>query len=312
MNAPHIPFPAGIPGYADLQVNGYVGVGFTSPELSADGFKRATDAILKAGAAFFLPTICTAPLDLYRRNIAIISSCIDSEGWQRQIPGVHLEGPFVSSVPGAIGSHRVEFVHPLDADFIDSLGPLVRMITIAAELPGAEEFIRHETARGVVVSLGHQMAGHDEIFRAAAAGAKALTHLGNAIPLKIDRHHNPVWAGLACDDLTAMMITDGFHLPPDVIKAFIRCKGADKLIVTSDVGGVAGQPPGYYHRIDGNDVILEPNGRLSCAGTGMLAGSASPIAKCMDHLASLGLLTEEELAKVGYHNAAKLIGYEES
>ena len=50
MNAPHIPFPAGIPGYADLQVNGYVGVGFTSPELSADGFKRATEAILKAGA----------------------------------------------------------------------------------------------------------------------------------------------------------------------------------------------------------------------------------------------------------------------
>lgn len=311
MNAKHLPFPAGIPGYADLQVNGYLNVNFTRPTFDAEGFKRAAEAIFADGAAFFLPTICTAPLDIYLRNIDIIASCIDAEGWRKQIPGVHLEGPFISPEPGAVGCHRPQCVQPLNAEFLDSLGPLVRMVTIAAELPGAEEFIRHETARGVVVSLGHQMAGHDEVFRCAAAGAKAMTHLGNGIPQKIDRHNNAIWAGLACDDLTAMIITDGFHLPPDVIKAFVRCKGADKIVVTSDRAGVSGLPPGTYTEHD-KVVVLEPSGRLSCPGTGTLAGSASTISMCMDHLASLGLLTEEELAKVGYHNAAKLIGYAEA
>lgn len=293
--------------YADLQVNGFSGVDFSDAGMSAEDFRRAAGLLVETGTVIFLPTIITSSRGLYERNIGIISDVIASEGWGSNIPGVHLEGPFISPEPGAKGCHNSEWVRKPDIDFLDSLGSSVKMITVAAELEGIDELIKHAVSRGIVVSLGHEFAGSADMERAAKAGARALTHLGNAIPQMIDRHRNPIWAGLACDDLAAMIITDGHHLPPELIKVVIKCKGADKVIVTSDSSSIAGLPPGRYRTL-GNDVVLEPSGRLGSLQTGQLAGSSATMAQCMGYLESLGLLSKEELEKVGYSNAAKLLG----
>ncbi len=292
--------------YADLQVNGYLGVDFSNPELSPEEFRRAAGALLETGTVVFLPTLITAPLPMYRRNIALIQSVVAQEGWESNIPGVHLEGPFISPEPGAVGCHHPEWVLPPDPAVLDTLGDFVRMLTVAAERPGMEDLIRAATKRGIIVSLGHQLASSADLERAAAAGAQTLTHLGNGIPNQIDRHRNAIWSGLACDALTAMIITDGHHLPPEVIRCFLRCKGIDKVIVTSDASPGAGLPPGHYHLL-GNDVVLEPDGKLHNPAKGCLAGSASTMRECMRYLASLDWLTAEELHQVGYANAVRLL-----
>lgn len=111
---------------------------------------------------------------------------------------------------------------------------------------------------------------------------------------------------MACDDLTAMIITDGHHLPADVVKCIIRAKGVDKVIVTSDAAPVAGFPPGRYHMWK-NDAILEENGRFHNPVKGCLVGSSASVADCVKFLESLELLNEEEIYKVSCGNALAMI-----
>ena len=147
----------------------------------------------------------------------------------------------------------------------------------------------------------------ERIAAAADAGAQALTHLGNGVPGMVPRHRNPIWAGLAEERLSAMIITDGHHLPPELIRVICKVKGAAKIIVTSDASPGAGLPPGPC-RVFGSDAILEPGGRLYNPATGYLAGSAVMLAECMRRLESLGIFSEAELRMAGRDNALKLIG----
>ena len=209
-----------LPGFVDLQVNGFRGVDFSGPALSADAFARACRDLLARGTAAFLPTMITSTLDTYRRNLPLIADAICRAEFRGRLLGIHLEGPFISAEPGAVGVHDPSLVRPPDARLFDELqdlaGGCVRLLTIAAELPGAADLARHAAARGVAVSLGHQMAGELEIKRLTSAGASALTHLGNGVPNVLPRHDNPIWAGLAADGLSAMIIADGHHLPAPV------------------------------------------------------------------------------------------------
>ncbi|MCX5674905.1 MAG: hypothetical protein NTX87_07845, partial [Planctomycetota bacterium] len=105
----------------------------------------------------------------------------------------------------------------------------------------------------------------------------------------------------------AMIITDGHHLPAAVVKAILRAKGVSRVAVTSDQSPLAGLPPGRY-RAMGADVVLEESGLLHIPEKGCLAGSASTMLECMNHLASLDLLGLEELEAVGFHNPLRIIG----
>ncbi len=159
---------------------------------------------------------------------------------------------------------------------------------------------------GIKVSLGHQLAGESDIDKLANAGASLLTHLGNGIPQKIDRHENPIWAGLANDDLSAMIITDGHHLPSSLIKTILKVKGASDTIVVSDASPIAGFAPGSYTTL-GNEVILEESGRLYNPKTGYLVGSSSTMTECITHLRSLEVLNEKNLSDVGFTNPLEIL-----
>lgn len=299
----------GIPGYVDLQVNGYMGVDFSSPELTGDDFIRVSVELLKSGTAVFLPTLITSSMKLYRRNLDVIMDAIDREGLEAHLPGVHLEGPFLS--PGAMGCHDPALMLEPRTELLDELAVLCRgrlkLLTVAGELPGMPEFIHHAASRGICLSLGHHLANASQIASCAAAGARALTHLGNGLPSMLPRHDNPIWNGLACDDLSAMLITDGHHLTPELIKCALRIKGVDKVIVVSDASPAAGLPPGKYQFL-GVDAVLEPNGKFHCPERGCLAGSGVTMKQCMDYLSSLHLLSAAELEQVGYYNPLRLIG----
>ena len=183
----------------------------------------------------------------------------------------------------------------------------MKLLTIAAELQGAEDLARRASSRGITVSLGHQMAAEADLHKLVQAGAISLTHLGNGAPAMLNRHVNPVWAGLANDDLVAMIISDGHHLPASLLKVIIRTKGADRCVVVSDASSPAGLPPGEYEVL-GHRHMLDKTGRLYEPATGYLAGSSATMLQCMNHLASLDLVNSEELIALGFHNPLKLIG----
>ena len=300
-----------IPGFVDVQVNGFRGVDFSSPDMTEESCATACRQLLGLGTAAFLPTVITSPLSLYERNLPLVARVIRREEFRGRLPGLHLEGPFISREPGAVGAHSPKWVSEPDPGLIERLLELadgtVRLLTIAAELKGADDLARVATKHKVSVSIGHTLADDADLERMVKAGATALTHLGNGLPNQVNRHRNPVWAGLANDDLTAMIITDGHHLPAPVIKTMIRAKGADRIVVVSDASPAAGLPPGRYRFLD-NDAVLEPSGRLHNPAKQCLVGSSATMLQCMNFLAPLGLLSLDELLAVGFFNPLRLIG----
>jgi len=300
-------------GLVDLQVNGYRGVDFSGPELTRAGFIEACRRLLEAGTGAFLATIITSPMEVYERNLPIIADVAGSGRFAGQLLGVHLEGPFLNPADGARGSHDRRWITAPDAALLDRLLDLadgwVRLVTIAADVAGADGLARHARGRGAVVSLGHHLAGPADLARLCAAGATALTHLGNGVPAMVDRHVNPILAGLDADGLAAMIITDGHHLPRSLIKTILRTKGPSRCIVVSDASPIAGLGPGRYRTL-GNDVVLDPTGRLFNPETGYLVGSSATILDCMNHLASLDLVDVAELTAMAWDNPLRLLGIE--
>ena len=215
-----------IPGFADLHFNGFKGVDFSGIDLAENVFISTCRDVLNNGTTLFLPTLVSTTEDIYERNLRMISKVIDMSEFKNRIPGIHIEGPFISDEEGARGAHNPAWIVKPNTDYLDEMiewsDGTIKLITIAAEIDGAEEFARYANSKGIRVSLGHQMAKTEDLAKLAQAGAVALTHLGNGVPATLDRHKNPIWAGLANDKLSAIIITDGHHLPPEVLKIFFQ------------------------------------------------------------------------------------------
>jgi len=300
-----------IRGLVDLQVNGYKGVHFSDINLARDDFILACQGVSEAGTTAFLPTIITSPKEVYEHNLPIIAAVLQEEEFHGRLLGIHIEGPFISAQKGTRGAHDEQWISKPDVDYlgqlIDWADGKVKLLTIAAEPDGAEKLARYAVDRGITVSFGHQTAGDADLARLAQAGAASLTHLGNGAPAMLPRHENPIWAGLGNDDLIAMIITDGHHLPASILKTIIRTKSPERCVVVSDASSPAGLPAGKYEVL-GHQVALEEDGLLRDLTTGYLGGSSASMLQCMNHLASLDLVGTDELIAMGFDNPLALIG----
>lgn len=298
-------------GFVDLQINGYKGICFHTADLTIEQIYQATHELIKAGTIAYCPTIVTEDLKVYEHCLRMFASVMRDKNLARHILGLHLEGPFISPMEGARGAHPPKYIRDPDIEllkrFQDWAEGNIILLTLSPETKGAIPLIRYCAKNGIKVSMGHHFADDDIMTKAVEAGASACTHLGNGLPNMINRHHNPLWWQMARDDIYGMFITDGHHLPADLIKVAIRAKTVSKSIVVSDAVHLAGLPPGTYD-FAGAKVVLSSSGRISYAGTPYLAGSSANMIQCMNHLASLKLLTEKELWQVGRDNPLKFLG----
>ena len=113
-----------IPGFVDLQVNGYKGVDFACIDLTEEKFIYGCRELFKAGTAAFLPTVVTSSEEAYEQNLPLISKVINREEFKGKLLGIHLEGPFISAEPGAVGAHNSEYVCPPSIDYLKRLQDL--------------------------------------------------------------------------------------------------------------------------------------------------------------------------------------------
>ena len=274
-------------GFIDLQVNGYRGVDFSNINLTIEDAAFAIRGLLaNGGCAGILPTIISSSLDIYDHNLPIFAKLIEMEEFKGRILGLHLEGPFISPKKGAVGCHNSKNVRAPSVELLSKWQLLAKgnicMVTVAAEAEDVAEFIKYCVDNKIVVSLGHQLANVEQVNDAVNAGACAMTHLGNGLPNLIHRHKNIIWKGLSDDRLSIMLITDGNHLPKELIRVMFRSKPLPLIIVTSDVAPVAGMPDGKYDCF-GTKVFVEGNNVRDATGPN-LAGSGSLMFACIDHL----------------------------
>ena len=300
------------PGFIDLQVNGYAGIGFNDPLLTPEMVAKVSLLMDQFGVTSYLPTITTDSLDLLSRSLATIARAIETLPEVRlRAPGIHLEGPFICLDDGPRGAHPRQHVRAPDWDAFqrlqDAAGGYIRLTTLSPEYDSAPKFIAQAVGAGVVVAIGHTKATSDQIRAAVDAGATLSTHLGNGAHPLIRRHPNYIWDQLAEDRLMASLIVDGHHLPPAVVKAMVRAKSPERCILVSDKTNLGGLAPGVYATPLG-DIELLPGGKPVIAGQrDILAGAALPItvniAKVME-FAGVDLRTAIDMATL---NPARLM-----
>ena len=261
-----------MPGLFDLQVNGFAGVDFNGPDLTADRVSEALGRMRATGVTRALPTLITSSFERFARNARTLA-CMPDE----TIAGIHMEGPYLSPEDGPRGAHAREHVLPATIDDFrrrqDAASGRIVLVTLAPEAAGATALIEYLATSGVRIAIGHTAAAPAQIEAAVRAGATLATHLGNGCAHLLPRHPNAIWELLAADEVCASLIVDGHHLPPATVKAMVRAKGPRRTILITDAMAAAGSPPGRF-RLGDLECEADAQGRVSLPGTPYLAGSA--------------------------------------
>ena len=295
-----------LPGLFDLQVNGFAGVDFNAPDLTADRVSEALERMRATGVTRCLPTIITASFEQFAASVRVLGRMPN-----HAIAGIHMEGPYVSPVDGARGAHPREHVRPASVDDFkrrqDAAAGRIVLVTLAPEVPGAMPLIEHLVDSGVRVAIGHTDATPEQISEAIAAGATLATHLGNGCPEMLPRHPNVIWQQLAADALFASLIVDGHHLPPATVKAMVRAKGPQRTMLVTDATAAAGSAPGRY-RIGGVEGRLGDDGRVSLPGTPYLAGSALTLDRAIANMVRFSELSIDDVIPMASIIPASYLG----
>ena len=290
-----------LPGLVDIHSHGAAGEDFSDG--NPEGLKKILQYEKRCGITSYCPTSMTFPKERLRQIFASIKGAQTEEG--AKVAGINMEGPFLD--PAKKGAHVEAWIAAPDAAFVRELNQdgdgLVRLVTLAPNMEGAEEFIK-EMHEEVCISLGHTAADYDCASRAMKLGAHHVTHLYNA--MQPFGHRAPGLIGAAMDDPECMveLICDGYHIHPSAIRAAFRLFGPERVILISDSMRATGMENGTYE-LGGQEVTVKD--RKAVLKDGTLAGSATNLYGCMCKAVEFGIPLEQAIM-AATANPARSIG----
>ncbi len=263
-----------IPGMVDTHIHGCVGSEALDCKLEA-----VCDFLAKKGTTSFLPTTVTASTE------ALIKATHQKTDYKgAQVLGYHIEGPYISMEYK--GAQDPDYVRNPNFEEYKKLKD-VKVITVAPELPGAEEFIRNADC---VVSLGHTSCDYETALKAFSWGAKSLTHTCNAMKGLHHRNPGPIGAAAVSENVYIELICDTVHVHPAMIMTLYRTFGADRVVFISDSLSAAGLPDGMIK--SGNLDVYVKDGKATLKD-GTIAGSTSTLFECMKKAVEIGIPFED-------------------
>ena len=274
-----------VPGFVDLQVNGFGGIDFLAA--GAEDYRQAGEALLQTGVTAYQPTFITAA------ETAMIDAlrAMPPNGSAPHVVGAHLEGPFLS--PERLGTHPFEHRRDPDLELLDRLLDVGRVteMTLAPELAGAGELIRRLLDRGVVVSAGHTNATAEHARAAFDLGVSTTTHLFNAMRPFRSRDPGIIGVALTRPDVSVQLIVDGHHLADETV-LLVWAAAAGRLALVSDATAGAGVGGGSYQL---GDVAIEVADGVPMREDGVLAGTVLTMIEAVRNLHALGISLEDAI-----------------
>ncbi len=231
------------PGCIDTHVHGAAGHDFS--EATPEAFAAIARAHALQGTTALYPTIAAAPVDTFRRAVEACERVMAGpQGTGANILGLHLEGNYLNPVmKGA--QHPDHIYDPDPREYMELLESTacIKRWSAAPELPGALEFARYATSRGVVVSLAHTTADYPTVKRAWEAGFTHATHFYNAMTsVHKDREYKregTVEGVYLVEDMSVELIADGIHVPPAILSLVCRIKGVERVLLVTDAMAAA-------------------------------------------------------------------------
>lgn len=297
-------------GFFDPQVNGFAGVDFNHPHLTAEGLHQAARSLASTGVTRFLLTLITSSHERMVHQLKVLAKDLrDDPLLQKMCIGIHLEGPYISPEDGPRGVHPREFIRPPNWEEVEKFQTAcedrIRCITLAPEGKGAIPFIAKAVAHGIVIGIGHSHAPEEMIEEAVQAGARLSCHLGNAPSGLLPRYEKTIEKQLVMSQLMASIIADGVHLPDDLVKNYIRVKGFDRIVLTTDSMAGAGASPGKYTLGELEvEVGLDRTARLT--GNFRLAGSTLTMDRAITNVIRFSGVDLPSAIQMASKNAQKL------
>lgn len=311
------------PGFIDLQVNGFAGVDYNSPNAPIEEIGRSIRVMFSTGVTRFFPTVITGSPERMLgalRNLAAARESL-TEGVGQAMPGIgqaiagfHVEGPHISPDDGPRGAHPREWVRPPDLDefhrWQEAARGHIRLVTLSPEWPESPRYIEHLVREGVVISIGHTRATPQQIRDAVSAGAILSTHLGNGANPMLPKTANYIWEQLAEERLSASFIVDGIHLPDAFLCAAIRAKGVERSILVTDAVMPAMCAPGFYE-LGEVQVELKDDRRVVLRGGGpgsneRLAGSSLRMDQAIENVMRIAGVSLDEAVAMATLNPARV------
>ncbi len=260
-----------VPGLVDMHVHGAGGGDLTAGDRPAA--VTALRALLAAGVTSCAASLVTVPQEEMVATLDVLAGLVAAPVPRAtRLVGTHLEGPFLS--PLHRGAHHGPSLRPPDVAvarrLLDAAGGTVLMVTLAPELPGADDVLRLLRDEGVVAAMGHTAATYDETRAALAQGVTVGTHLFNGMRPPHHREPGPVLSLLDDDRVVVELINDGQHVHPAAARVARRAAGAGRLALISDGVAATAAPDGDYRL--GRVGIRSRDGRVETADGTSLGG----------------------------------------
>ena len=295
-----------IPGLTDLHFHGCVGEDFS--DATPDGLQKMADYELSRGVTQICPAGMTLGEDQLTRICQNAAAHRAKNPGGAELVGLHLEGPFLCKAKK--GAQNEAFLHDPDPAMLHRLQQaaqgMVKLVTLAAEQPGALEFIRSAQEDGITVSLGHTTADYDTACAAYEEGARQATHLFNAMPPFTHRAPGVVGAAFDHPQVKVELISDGVHIHPSVVRAVFQLFGAGRVILISDSLRATGMPDGRYP-FGGQEIEVHGNRATMADDPNTLAGSVSDLMACMRSAVSFGIPLHDAVRAAAV-NPAQVLG----
>ncbi len=258
-----------VPGFVDMHTHG--GGSGAFPEATAESSVASRDLHRRHGTTTMIASLVSAhPAELLRQTSVLAEQVQDG-----LLAGIHLEGPWLSS--HRCGAHEPSALRnpdPAEVDRVFAAGRgTIRMVTIAPELDGALSAIRQMVDAGAVAAIGHTDASYEQARAGVEAGARAATHLFNAMRPLHHREPGPIAALVEDPRVTVELINDGVHLHPALYRNVTEWVGPDRVALITDAMAAAGMSDGAY-TLGALDVDVT-DGVARVAGTDTIAGSTA-------------------------------------
>ena len=298
------------PGFIDIHIHG--AGGHDVMEATDAALRAVTRKVAPFGTTSLLATTVTArPDDTCRAAEGIARFITQQHAFLdpgAEVLGIHLEGPFISSVRR--GVHPVEWIQLPSVDllqrFLQAAAGNARLLTIAPEVLGAAPCMEAALHAGLIVSLGHTDADYEQTRFAIAHGARSATHVYNAMRPFTHRDPGVIGAVLTSPEINAELIADGVHVEEGAIKLLLQAKGAERVTLVTDGLSATGMPDGKY--MLGDLEITVSNGVCRNAA-GVLAGSTLTLDRALRNVVSFGVPLGNAVRMLTL-NPATLLGME--
>ena len=255
------------PGLIDLHLHGALGCDVMDATPAA--LQTIARFLAQHGVTSWLPTTMSASREAIAAAVTNVAACPQpADGAQH--PGVHIEGPYLSKAyPGAQALAALRLPDPEEYDAWLRSG-VVRLITLAPELPGADRLIDAGRRQGIEFAIGHSGADYETVLAAAGRGLLQATHTFNGMAGL--HHREPGTLGAVLDDgrILAQLIGDGLHVHPAMMRLLLRAKGLARVLLISDAMRATGLGDGDFE-LGGQAVIVR--GGEARTLDGALAGS---------------------------------------